>query len=60
MIGFFAENLGTIVVGLAVAGIVAAIVMKMIRDKKKGKCIGCDGGCGNCPNGHQVSIGGTE
>jgi hypothetical protein len=43
---FISENIGTIVVGLAILGIVAAIVVKMVKDKKKGKHIGCD--CGSC------------
>ena len=40
------NNLGTIVVGLAVAGMLAAIVAKIVRDKRKGRCAGCD--CANC------------
>lgn len=44
------ENLGTIVIGLLLAGIVTAIIVKLARDKRKGKCIGCDSGCGSCPS----------
>jgi hypothetical protein len=39
-------NLGTIVIGLVVLGVVAAIVIKLIRDKRKGS--GCSCGCGAC------------
>jgi 1-aminocyclopropane-1-carboxylate deaminase/D-cysteine desulfhydrase-like pyridoxal-dependent ACC family enzyme len=46
MLAYLAENIGTIVVGLIVAGILAAIIAKLVRDKKNGKCIGCDCGCG--------------
>ncbi|MDR1156903.1 MAG: FeoB-associated Cys-rich membrane protein [Oscillospiraceae bacterium] len=47
MLTVLAENLGTILVGLVVLGILAAIVAKLIRDKRKGKCVGCDCGCGD-------------
>ena len=42
-------NWGTVIVGLIVLCIVAAIVVKLVRDKKKGKCPGCDCGCAGCP-----------
>ncbi len=50
MLGFLTENLGTIIVGLVVAGVVAAIIIKLVRDKRKGKHIGCDCGCAGCPS----------
>ncbi|MDR2610323.1 MAG: FeoB-associated Cys-rich membrane protein [Clostridiales Family XIII bacterium] len=40
------ENAGTIVVGLILLGIVAAIIIKLARDKRKGKCVSCD--CAGC------------
>ena len=49
MFAFMAENLGTIVVAALLAVIVAAIVIKMARDKQKGKCVGCSCGCDSCP-----------
>ncbi len=49
MLSFFAENGGTILVGLVVLGIVAAIVTKMVRDKRKGKSVACSCGCEGCP-----------
>ena len=45
--GWFTENLGTIIVSLVLIAIVALIVGKMIRDKKKGKS-SCGCGCANC------------
>ena len=43
--------MGTAVVGIALAGIVALISRKMIRDKKNGKSIQCGGDCKHC-GGH--------
>ncbi|NCB50340.1 MAG: FeoB-associated Cys-rich membrane protein [Clostridia bacterium] len=49
MLSFIASNLATIVVGAVVFGIVAAVVIKMVRDKKKNK-FSCGCGCSGCPN----------
>jgi len=49
MFDWILKNLGTIVIGLAVTGIVAVIVAKIVRDKRKGKCTGCNCGCSECP-----------
>ena len=47
MLAWLAENLGTIVITLILNAIVTAIVVSMIRDKKKGKSSsGCD--CAHC------------
>lgn len=43
--------MGTAVVGIALAGIVALIIRKMIRDKKNVKSIQCGGDCKHC-GGH--------
>lgn len=51
MLTFLSANIGTIVVGLIVLGIVAANIYNMIKKKKSGKSIGCGCGCENCP-GH--------
>ena len=48
MFEWIAQNIGTIIIGLIIAGIVAAIVSKIVRDKRKGKCTSCDCGCGGC------------
>ncbi|MDR1576344.1 MAG: FeoB-associated Cys-rich membrane protein [Treponema sp.] len=41
------QSIGTIVTGLVILAVVAAIVIKLIRDKRKGKCPGCSCGCGS-------------
>lgn len=43
--------MGTVVVGIIVAGVVALAVRSMVRDKKNGKSIQCGGDCKNC-SGH--------
>jgi len=45
MLTFLSENLGTIIISVVLLAIVAGIVLKMTRDKRKGKC---PGGCGDC------------
>ena len=40
--------MGTVVVGIIVAGVVALAVRSMVRDKKNGKSIQCGGDCKNC------------
>ena len=47
MLDSMAQHLGTVAIGLIVAGVVAAIIVKIVRDKRRGKCAGCD--CGGCP-----------
>lgn len=46
---FLAENAGTIIVFLMVVACITAIILKMVRDKKKGKT-SCGSSCGCCPN----------
>lgn len=43
--------MGTVVVGIIVAGVVALAVRSMVRDKKNEKSIQCGGDCKNC-GGH--------
>lgn len=43
--------MGTFIVGIIVAGIVALAVRSMIRDKKSGKTLQCGCDCKNC-GGH--------
>ena len=43
--------MGTVVVGIIVAGVVALAVRSMVRDKKNGKSIQCGGDFKNC-GGH--------
>ena len=43
-----AENAGTILISLALAGLVTLIVIRLRKDKKQGKS-SCGCNCGNCP-----------
>lgn len=43
--------MGTLFVGIVVAGVVCLIIRSMIRDKKNGKSIQCGGDCKHC-GGH--------
>jgi len=46
---FLSNNMGTILTGLVLLVIVAAIILNIYWDKKKkseGKCAGCPCGCG--------------
>jgi hypothetical protein len=47
MILWLSENSGTIIVSLILIGIVAAIVAKLVKDKKRGKSI-CGNSCESC------------
>ena len=47
MSDWLASNIGTIIVSLILAGIVAAIIANMIKKKKAGKS-SCGYGCANC------------
>lgn len=49
MISFLVDNLGTIIIGLVVLAVLALIVFKLIKDRRKGKS-GCGCGCQNCPS----------
>ncbi|MDD2268921.1 MAG: FeoB-associated Cys-rich membrane protein [Eubacteriales bacterium] len=49
MIQFITENLSTIIITASLAGVVALIIIKMIRDKKRGKA-GCGSCCSGCPS----------
>lgn len=49
MIAFFTQYGGTLLVGAILVIIVAAIVIKLVRDKKKGRT-SCGCGCSGCAN----------
>jgi hypothetical protein len=49
MFEYVLYNLGTIIVSLIILGIVTAIIASMLADKRKGKNIACNCGCGSCP-----------
>lgn len=40
--------MGTVIVGVLVAGAIALAVRSMVRDKKKGKSLQCGGDCSRC------------
>ena len=44
------DNLGTIAAGLVVIALIAAVVVIMVHNKKKGKST-CGCNCSNCPMG---------
>lgn len=46
---FIKDNMGTIVVFLIVAAVIALIIFKLIRDRKNGKS-SCGCGCESCAN----------
>ena len=47
------NNLGTIITGLVLLAIVAAVILKIRRDKKKNKCTGCPCGCGSSDDSYR-------
>ena len=50
MISFITENLGTIIITVVLVAILATIVVKLVRDKRKGKS-SCGGNCAHCAMG---------
>ncbi len=48
MLNGIMENAGTIVVSLLLAGLVALIIVRLRRDRKRGKS-SCGANCGCCP-----------
>lgn len=44
--------MGTFIVGTLLVGVVALIIRKMIRDKKRGKSLQCGGNCKHCSGCH--------
>jgi len=48
VLSFLAANLATILVGAVVFAIIAAVVVKMVKDRKRNISCGC--GCSGCPN----------
>ena len=47
MLTWLTENLGTIIISLVLVGIVTAIIVKMVKNKKQGKT-SCGCGCQDC------------
>ena len=48
MFQWIGENAGTIIVSIALIGLVAGIIIRLRRDRKQGKT-SCGGNCGCCP-----------
>lgn len=49
MLSWIGDNIGTIVISAVLVLIVAAVIINMIKDKKKGISPVCGGKCGSCP-----------
>ena len=47
--------MGTVIVGIILLLIIAAIIHSMVKDKKNGKSIQCGGDCSKCKGCHQDS-----
>ncbi len=47
MLAWLAENIATIIISLILLLVVAAIVFKLVKDKKKGKST-CGNNCAHC------------
>jgi hypothetical protein len=60
MLDWLSKNLGTVLLSLALAAVVAAIIARMGREKKKGKspCCGDCAHCGMCPHAMQSETNG--
>ena len=50
MLEFLSANLGTVIVGAVLVAILAAVVLKMRKDKKNGASCSCGCGCSGCPS----------
>lgn len=49
MLNWIASNIPNLLVGLAVLGVIAAAIIKLVRDKRAHKgCCAC--GCEGCPS----------
>lgn len=50
MFAWLSENIATVIICAVLIAIVAAIIVKLIKDKKQGKS-SCGCGCADCPMG---------
>ncbi len=50
MLTWLSENFFTILICLGLLAVVCAIVVSLVRDRKKGKSL-CGGKCASCPMG---------
>ncbi|MGI6174786.1 MAG: FeoB-associated Cys-rich membrane protein [Christensenellales bacterium] len=52
MLQWIEHNLSTLLIALVLALLVGLVIVYLIRQKKKGKCVGCDSShCASC-QGH--------
>ncbi len=49
MFEWITANIQTIIICDVLIGIVTAIIISMVRKKRKGKSLSCGCGCANCP-----------
>ena len=47
MLDWLKSNIGTIVVSLALGSVIALVIVRMVKDKKKGR-MSCGCGCTHC------------
>ncbi|MEA4853473.1 MAG: FeoB-associated Cys-rich membrane protein [Christensenella sp.] len=47
MLEWFAQNGSTLLTGAVIAGVVVFLIIKLVRDKRRGKS-GCSCGCKSC------------
>lgn len=50
MLAWLGENFATIIICAVLIAVVAAIIVRMVKNKKKGKS-SCGCGCADCPAG---------
>lgn len=58
MFTWLMENMATIIISAVLIFVVAAIIVSMVRGKKKGKS-SCGCGCGSCPQGSLCAMNGA-
>ena len=49
MFKWIAENWLTLVIVVALCGVVTAVIVSMIKKKRKGGSLSCGCGCASCP-----------
>lgn len=58
MLTWLMENMATIIISAVLVLVVAAIIVSMVRSKRKGKS-SCGCGCANCPAGSSCAMNGA-
>ncbi len=53
MIRFLTVHFGTIIISLLLMTAVISILINITKEKRKGKCIGCDCDCKKCPSSYR-------